>query len=70
MTPPKHEMLLELDGKVFIVDKKHGKEVSREEIDGKVVLQCLLSTLKESIDAYSEKLEQENAKSSVQPSSK
>lgn len=45
----KTELLLELDGKVFIIEKKNGKEILREEIDGKTVLRCLLSMIEQAV---------------------
>jgi len=46
----KSELLFELDGKVFIVEKENGQEVLREEMDGKVVLQCIMKCLKDGLD--------------------
>lgn len=51
----KNEMLLELDGQVFIVDKKNGKVVSREPLDGKLVLQCVIQCLKDGIKLMEDK---------------
>ncbi len=44
------EILFELDGQVFIVGMKNGKEIERTPLDGNVVLQCLVSTLRNGID--------------------
>lgn len=49
------ECLLELSGNVYVVEKKNGKEVSRGEIDGTVVLQCLMSHLKEGLGLLEKK---------------
>jgi hypothetical protein len=44
---------LELDGHVYIVEKdEEGNEISRDEIDGEVVLQIVLLTLEESLDDF------------------
>lgn len=47
---PKTDVFLELEGSVHIVEKKGKKIVSREKIDGKAVLQCLLSVIKEAVN--------------------
>lgn len=44
-TKPKTSTHLVLEGKVFLVERQGKKEVSREEIDGDVVLKCLLALL-------------------------
>ena len=46
---------LMLEGKVFILEKDaDGKETSREELDGEVVLKCLLATLETALSAAEE----------------
>lgn len=53
----KTDLFLELEGNVFVVEKDlKGKVVSREAIDGKTVLQCLLTQLSKAIDNYDPKL--------------
>jgi hypothetical protein len=49
LTKTSDEALLELDGNVFIVEKKNGKEISRQVLDGNVVLKCLMYMLEQSI---------------------
>jgi len=44
------EMLLELEGVVNIVEKKNGKVVSREPLEGEVVLKCLLHFITEACE--------------------
>lgn len=48
---PKSSMHLELEGAVYIVTKT-GKKVEREELDGELVLQCVLVMLEESLVHY------------------
>jgi len=48
--PPAEELLLELTGDVFIVEKKHGKEVSKEKLDGVIVLRVLEIFLKQALE--------------------
>ncbi len=43
------ECLLEIDGNVYITEKKNGKIISREPIDGTVVLKCLLFHLEQGL---------------------
>ena len=47
--PAKDETLLELDGTVSLVERVNGK-VTRSEIDGKTVLNCLLVVIMEGLD--------------------
>lgn len=49
------EILFELDGQVFIVGFKNGKEIERTPLDGNVVLQCLVSTLSNGMDLMEKK---------------
>lgn len=49
------EILFELDGQVYIVGKKNGKEIERTPLDGNVVLQCLLNTLSDGIQRLEKK---------------
>lgn len=42
-------MALELDGKVFLVDRQPGKKTVKTEIDGKLVLQVVLRALMDGI---------------------
>mgnify|MGYP003393655365 CR=1 FL=1 len=42
-------MTLELDGKVFLVDRQPGKRAVKTEIDGAVVLQIVLAALSEGL---------------------
>lgn len=48
-TKPEDELWFELDGKVFMTEKKNGKVTERSELDGNLVLKCLLTCLTESI---------------------
>ena len=48
--PLKSELFFELDGHVYIVEKKDGKVVSRDELDGKLVLQSIVSVLSEELN--------------------
>jgi len=44
------EMSIELDGKIEVIEKDDdGKEISREELDGKVCLQALVYFIEDSI---------------------
>jgi hypothetical protein len=45
----KEEAFFELDGNVYLVEKRNGKETSRSEIDGAVVLQCLVGILEKAM---------------------
>lgn len=47
---PKDELLFELDGHVYIVEKADGKVTQRTELDGKLVLECIMTVLKQSLD--------------------
>jgi hypothetical protein len=47
---PKTSAYLELNGKIEIVECKGSKEVSREEIDGEVVLKPILCVLEERLE--------------------
>ena len=48
------DVSLELDGHVYVVEKDDdGNVISRDEIDGEVVLKLLLSVLSDAIKAYS-----------------
>ncbi len=54
---PKTNLFLELEGDVFIVEKDlKDKVISREAIDGKTVLQCLVVQLSQAIDNFDPKL--------------
>lgn len=52
--PPHKEMMFELQGKAYIVETEDGKEVTREELDGKIVLECVLHCLKYGINQLEE----------------
>ena len=43
------EMMLELDGKVFLVDRQPGKRPVKTEIAGEVVLRLVLAALNEGL---------------------
>lgn len=45
----KEEAFFELEGNVYLVEKRNGKETSRAEIDGTVVLQCLVGILEKAM---------------------
>ncbi len=46
---------LMLEGKVFVVERDvGGKEISKEEIDGEIVLKCLLAKLETALMAAEE----------------
>lgn len=45
----KSEMSFVLEGNVFVVETLNGKEISKNEIPGEAVLQCLISALKKAI---------------------
>lgn len=45
----KDGMELSLEGKVFILDTKDGK-TTKEELDGELVLKCVMEILKKSLD--------------------
>lgn len=49
------EILFELEGQVFIIGMKNGKEIERTPLDGNVVLQCLISTLTSGMDLMENK---------------
>lgn len=51
----KSEMLLELDGRVCLIERTPGKPDIREEIDGKLVLECLVKVISMSLDAFEKK---------------
>ncbi len=47
--PVKSEVFLELDGKVYIVEKLNGIEIEKNELEGNIVLRCILQCLKDSL---------------------
>jgi hypothetical protein len=47
---PKEEMMFVLEGGIFLEEKKGGKLVSREQIDGKAVLQLLIRAVEDYCD--------------------
>ena len=49
------EMLFELDGNVYVVEKKNGKEISREILDGETVLKSLIYILELSLSSLSQR---------------
>ena len=51
----KSELLFSLEGKVFLIEKVDGKEVSKEEIDGETVLHSLDYTLRKSLELLKDK---------------
>ena len=46
----KNGSFLELDGSVYLIDKKNGRVTRREKIDGEIVLQAFLSVLTQALD--------------------
>jgi len=48
----KEELCLELEGKVFIVEKKNGKVTKRTPLDGMLVLKSLVHILEKAVDNY------------------
>lgn len=51
---PEKEMLFELEGNVYIVQKENGIVVGKEVLDGKIVLECVLLCLKRGMDQLEE----------------
>lgn len=47
--PKCDELLFELEGKVFIVEKNKGKETNRTELEGKTVLGCLVKCITDGV---------------------
>lgn len=47
----KNGMFLELEGKLYIVERKNGKE-TREELDSETMLQALLTIITKAIESY------------------
>lgn len=45
----KDSLKLRLDGKIWIIDRSNGKK-TKTELDGKLVLQCLVSVIEQSLD--------------------
>ena len=45
----KEETFLQLDGKIYIVTKKNGRTTKREEIDGKLVLEAIMSIIRREV---------------------
>lgn len=54
---PNEEAFLELEGNVYIVEKKNGKITSKEVLDGTTVLKCLLYVLEQSITSMEKSLD-------------
>ncbi len=52
--PPQKEMFFELEGKTYIVEKENGKIVNKTELDGKLVLECVLRCLKNGLNSLEE----------------
>lgn len=53
------EMSLELQGKIFLIEKNvNGEEISRSELDGEVMLQALVGVLVDSMVEQKEPEEQ------------
>lgn len=46
----KRELLLELEGNIFLVEKEKGKVISREPLDGKICLEALLQVITEAVN--------------------
>lgn len=47
----KDSLKLRLDGKVWIIDRTNGKK-TKTELDGKLVLKCLISVIEQSVRDY------------------
>ena len=45
----KIDCYLQLTGKVYFIEKRGIRTISKEEIDGKLVLKCLLEDIKEGL---------------------
>jgi hypothetical protein len=52
MKKKKNGMFLELEGTVRIIEKKNGKVVSSEDLDGKVVLECVNIIIRDALKEH------------------
>lgn len=53
-TPKLKEMLLELDGDVFIVERFTDGTVRKEPLDGELVLKSVIHVLEKAIEGYND----------------
>jgi hypothetical protein len=51
----KNGAFLELDGAVYLIERKNGKEIFREQLDSQAVLDAFLSTLHAGLDSFVKK---------------
>lgn len=64
------ELYLSLDSPVYIVEKKNGKQISKDPIDSNLVLKLILSAIESSVYSLVEELDSKPVKKKVKHAKK